>query len=70
MTLHESVLNEIKGTPIYPKIEDTSNGSNSDVTMVGGPNQLYFPDRVMPTDPRELYNELCKQIMSIQDPKS
>ena len=79
IVLHESALNEIKGTPEYFQANvSISDASNSDCMIVDDPKQLDLTDgvvcrnpvHIIPTDPQELFDRLCKQIMSIQDPKS
>ena len=70
IVLHESVFNEIKGTPEYEKVTPNFDASNSDdVMIVGDPNKCPSHVHIMPTDPRELFDGLCKKIMSIQDDK-
>ena len=70
IVLHESVLNEIKGTPEYEKVAPNSDASNSDdLLIVEDLNKCPSPAHIMPTDPRELFDGLCKEIMSIQDDK-
>ena len=75
IVLHESVLNEIKGTPEYEKVAPNSDASNSDASnsddllIVEDLNKCPSPAHIMPTDPRELFDGLCKEIMSIQDDK-
>ena len=75
--LHESALNEIKGTPEYEVEKSNSDADNSDVMIVEDPKRLDLangvedkhltPVNIMPIDQRELLYGLCKQIMAIQD---
>ncbi|CAM0873517.1 unnamed protein product [Alopecurus aequalis] len=82
--LYESVLNEIRGKPVYETVAPNSDASNSDASnsdcmIVDNSNGLELPGGVgekcpipvhnIPTDQDELYKGLYKQIMLIQDAK-
>ena len=77
VALHESVLNEIKGAPEYEVKKSNDDATNSEVLIVEDPKRLGLANgvedkcpapHIMPTDPHELFNGLCKQIRAIQDP--
>ena len=67
-------MNKIKGRPEYFKADvSNSDASNSDRIIVEDPKKVDLYAglvQIMPMDQRELFDGLCKEIMSIQDAKS